>query len=326
MGEALDFPNNYVSIEFVGYEDAAQNEYDDLDIKPVNTRFEGTYKDAMELSTTADKASFYVYNATDDLVAKVDRVYVADDNIVYDEEKEEILATYVGATIALRLDSVEVDIEPVADAWVITAGPDVFTLDIPATMDRFGATADEAEAGEVDFNGADISEDDETFRTTYGIVVKDMESQMDADEFSITVPHEQKMPVVVVSGKGTSVGVSESGMSYNVNPIALGLGMLDTDANLGSKPMIVVGGPVVNTAAAELMGNPTPDELAATFSPGKAIIRWYEDQQAMLVVGYEAMETQGASYVVARHQNYDFEGEELEVVVTSLNNIVVNSI
>ncbi len=332
-GQPLEFPNKYASIEFVGYEGSAQTVYDDLKIKPVYTKFGADgYQHAMELSTTADSKSFYI-DDNSVIVEKSTKAYVAENGNIYNGDKDLSLAAYNSSTddITLKLDKEDVVINMTNGAWTITAGTDIFTLALDNSTGFLGfGTAATAEDTDVNFtdgaSSALIGENDKTFRTTYGIIVKDMKSQMESDDFVISVPHEEQIPVIAVNGKDATVSTSESGMSYTVNPIALGLGVLDTDATLGSKPMIVVGGPVINTVAAELMGNPTPDQIAATFSQGKAIIKWYDDKQAMLVAGYEAMETQGAAYVVARHGDYDFTGNELEVVVTSLNDISVNTV
>ena len=148
---------------------------------------------------------------------------------------------------------------------------------------------------------------------------------MDSDEFSVEIPHAQLKADVVIKSKGSVVSAgAEGGMSYTVNPIALGLGVLDTDATLGSKPMIIVGGPSANTVAAEFLGNPTQEQILETFEAGKALIRYDDANKAMLVAGWESMETQGAAYVVSKFENYDFSGDELEVVVTDLSNIEVN--
>ena len=95
----------------------------------------------------------------------------------------------------------------------------------------------------------------------------------------------------------------------------------------GSANMIVVGGPCANTVAAEVMGNPT--NCAEGFSPGKAMIKSVEtgSKVAILVAGYEAQETMGASYVLANYGDYAaFQGEEVEVVVPDLSNIVVQAV
>jgi len=110
-----------------------------------------------------------------------------------------------------------------------------------------------------------------------------------------------------------------------VNPIAVGLAVLDTDAPaLGSDNLIVVGGPCVNTVAAALMGNPAV--CTEGFTPGKAVIKLFADKNALLVAGYSAQDTLGACYVLSDYAKYDLTGTEVEVVVADLNTISVNKV
>ncbi|MBR9692601.1 hypothetical protein GOV07_01575, partial [Candidatus Woesearchaeota archaeon] len=134
--------------------------------------------------------------------------------------------------------------------------------------------------------------------------------------------------VFVVAGTTTRTESTEGITRDVVNPISVGLAVLDSDAGaLGTANMIVVGGPCANTVAAEVMGNPTV--CSEGFSPGKAMIKSVETggKVAILVAGYEAQETQGASYVLANFGDYAaFQGEEVEVVVPDLSNIVVQAV
>lgn len=129
--------------------------------------------------------------------------------------------------------------------------------------------------------------------------------------------------VAPLNAKVTSGGSNEV-MSEKVNPFSVGLAVLDTDAASMSKNMIVVGGPCVNTVAADLMGN--PENCAEGFEEGKAIIKFYdnEDKVALLVAGATAQDTRGAAYVLADYNDYDLSGDEVEVVVASLNDITVS--
>ncbi len=128
--------------------------------------------------------------------------------------------------------------------------------------------------------------------------------------------------VQVTGGAATGGGSIES---TAVNPIAVGLAVLDTDAPaVGTENMIAVGGPCANTVAAELMGN--PENCAEGFEPGKAIIKLFDAKNALLVAGYEAQETLGACYVLADYEDYALSGTEVEVVVADLATITVNPV
>ncbi|MBW2991282.1 hypothetical protein KY348_06290 [Candidatus Woesearchaeota archaeon] len=177
-------------------------------------------------------------------------------------------------------------------------------------------------------------EDDEDFdlgMTSYGAFVKHYNPSGDeADEVVVEYPLVQRGAQVFVTAgvvevnEGT-MGASGSVETTDVNPIAVGLAVLDTDApTVGTENMIVVGGPCANIVAKELMGN--PENCAEGFEPGKAVIKLWADKNAMLVAGYEAQETLGACYVLADYEDYALSGTELEVVVADLNTITVNPV
>lgn len=151
-----------------------------------------------------------------------------------------------------------------------------------------------------------------------------------ADQVTIDYPATQRFAQVFVTAGTVSVAsgaLGDSGklMTSKVNAIAVGLAVLDTDAPaLGSTNMIVVGGPCVNTVAAELLGNPT--DCTEGFMPGKATIKLFSSKNALLVAGYSAQDTLGASYVLADAKDYKLSGSEVEVVVADLNTITVNKV
>lgn len=338
MGESLDFPNNYASIEFAGFESSAMTDYNDLDVDTSNVKLDGTYVDTIEISSDTGKDSFYVYDSGS-YVDKSSKIYIApgadaDHVDIYDVDKEIIVDEAVVAedTVVLELDEATYTFTMTDGAWEIEDDTgDVFTLAIDNTDFAMIGTSTEADADDVLFGTTDISEDDETYRTTQGTIFDDMESMLVEDSFSISVPNEAQLPVVIVKSSGAVVSSTSDGMSYMVNPIDVGFAVLDTDAGaFGTTPMIIVGGPAANTVAAEFLGNPTQEELMATFSEGKALIMYDDDKMAMLVAGWDKLETQGASYVVADYKNPKwadkFVGTELEVVVTDLQNLVVNTV
>jgi hypothetical protein len=196
----------------------------------------------------------------------------------------------------------------------------------------------ETTGNEVDLSVTEPSlaewEDDEDYdigMTTYGAFLKEYSPTGDeADEVTIEYPLVQRGAQVFVTagtvevreGTVTGGGTVET---TDVNPIAVGLAVLDTDAPaVGTENLVVVGGPCANTVAAELMGN--PENCAEGFEPGKATIKLFATQNALLVAGYEAQETLGASYVLADYEDYDLTGTEVEVVVADLSSITVNPV
>jgi len=219
------------------------------------------------------------------------------------------------ASITLTIDEDAMDVnsdENLGGAYDIVFTPDTTDNEIDMTT--------------VALIDAEESDDDGDY--TYGITDFGTYMVHESDENSMLelwVPMEDTVyNLYLAPPTAVKILSGASGDAFIVNPIALGLGVLDTDVTLGSKPMIVVGGPYVNNIAAELLGNPDAETIEATFTAGKAMIRYFDGSQAMLVAGYSAMDTQGASYVVANYNMYNLVGSEVEVVVTDLNNIVVN--
>ena len=141
----------------------------------------------------------------------------------------------------------------------------------------------------------------------------------------ISAPEEDAYGNVFVLPMDASVtsGGSGSVTADKVNPFSVGLAVLDVDAESMSKNMIVVGGPCANTIAADLMGN--PEDCAEGFEAGKAMLKFFDrsGKSALLVAGYSADDTVGAAYVLADYNAYDLSGDEVEVVVTSLDEITV---
>jgi len=89
---------------------------------------------------------------------------------------------------------------------------------------------------------------------------------------------------------------------------------------------IVVGGPCANSAAAQLMGN--PEDCTAGFEAGKAMIKLFENSGnvALLVAGFDALDTRRAARVLADHGDYALSGMEAEVTGTSLTDISVRAV
>lgn len=167
--------------------------------------------------------------------------------------------------------------------------------------------------------------------TDYGIYIDEYNPSGSStpNELVLEIPEMQRLAQVFVTLGSVEVVEGGSGATTDVvNPISVGLAVLDSDAPaIGTENMIVVGGPCVNTVAAELMGNPA--DCTAGFTAGKAMIKSYEENGnvAILVAGMNAEDTVGASYVLSNYDDYAaFQGEEVEVVVPDLSNIVVQAV
>jgi hypothetical protein len=120
-----------------------------------------------------------------------------------------------------------------------------------------------------------------------------------------------------------AIDIAASLIAESSTDIALGrmdalfdshLGVLDVDApQLGTQPMIVVGGPCANSVAAALLGYPQPCNEG--FQVGKARIQYFPESKALLIAGFDAQETLAASYVLADYKDYDLSGLQSEVTI-----------
>jgi hypothetical protein len=146
---------------------------------------------------------------------------------------------------------------------------------------------------------------------------------------NVQYPEEDVYANVFISPlSATVVGGSSGSSGVVVNPFSVGFAVLDEDAESLTKNMVVVGGPCANMIAADLLGNPA--NCVADFEEGKAKLKYFDRKGmvALLVAGYDAQDTLGAAYVLSDYKKYSgLKGnDEVEVVVTSLDQISVSSV
>jgi hypothetical protein len=158
--------------------------------------------------------------------------------------------------------------------------------------------------------------------TDYGIFIDKYTPADHPSELKLSIPQTQRYTQLFVSTGEVIHG--KPAPAEKVNPIAVGIALLDKNAPaIGSTNMIVIGGPCVNTVAATLLGS--PQDCSEGFEPGKAVIRAWEKEGkvAILVAGYDADDTLGASRVLATYKSYHLEGEEVTFSVDDLSSIQV---
>ncbi|MBI2549102.1 S-layer protein [Candidatus Woesearchaeota archaeon] len=94
--------------------------------------------------------------------------------------------------------------------------------------------------------------------------------------------------------------------------------------NVSAQNLIVVGGPCINTVAAELMDYPVP--CTKGFSQGMGSIQLYEHPNgniAILVAGLEAIDTKRAALVLAKYDQYQISGTNVEVTTSTEPQILI---
>ena len=180
----------------------------------------------------------------------------------------------------------------------------------------------------LDLNEIKENNDIERDMSDYGVLVElyDPEGSSEAEDLTIEYPLLQRGAHVFIVAGQYGIEKHAGGMlSQRVNRINVGAAKLASEvADITAVDAVVVGGPCANAAAAALMGN--PDDCIAGFEPGKAMLKLFEngDNVAVLVAGYDAIDTRRASRVLANHADYDLSGTEVVVTGTSLTDITVS--
>ena len=160
--------------------------------------------------------------------------------------------------------------------------------------------------------------------TSMGTKVTQKSPSSDPQEYVISYPVKQKLPQVYYTAKGaTSKTATAKGDMIAVTVVDAT--KLDSEvADAKAQNLIVVGGPCVNSVAAELLGNPT--NCADGFTAGKARIKLVENggKVAMLVAGYSGADTRLAGKVLA-HKAEALSGMEVEVEGTTYNDATISA-
>jgi len=137
-----------------------------------------------------------------------------------------------------------------------------------------------------------------------------------ADNLIIQWPQSLRSPLVYFTSGAVSSSSAAGGEMKAVTFVDAT--KLDSEvADVKAQNLVVVGGPCVNTAAAELLGNPS--DCTEGFTPGKARVKLFEHANgnvAMLVAGYSGADTRLAGKVIANRAS-ELSGKELVVEGTT---------
>ena len=158
--------------------------------------------------------------------------------------------------------------------------------------------------------------------TYYGVYGKYDYTNADQPSFSFTYPDNQAQALVYVTSGATTSGTSTTGTTTDVvQPIDVGAVKLASEVtDVNAQNLILVGGPCANSVARQVMGATTAN-CADGFEAGKAMIKLYEQapgKVAMVVAGFNGIDTRRASQVVAGYKDYASSLTGSEVVVTTV--------
>ena len=125
---------------------------------------------------------------------------------------------------------------------------------------------------------------------------------------------------------GDTIGAIDIAISLSF-PVESKVIMLDTEIDsIKEQNIIVVGGPCVNMAAAELLGWPL--KCDNDFEPGKAKIKLFDNgnNTALLVAGYSVYDTTMACRVLVNYADYNLTGSVIEVAATTLDSFIIETV
>ena len=136
-------------------------------------------------------------------------------------------------------------------------------------------------------------------------------------KYTVDIPSSQaEVMFYVSSGSVTSATSSTTDGSLSSVRVVDATKLDSEVSSVSSQNLIVVGGPCVNTVAAELMGNPS--DCTEGYSAGVASVKLFEngDSVAMLVAGYSGDDTRLAGQVLA-HRYDELSGDAVEIEGTT---------
>lgn len=386
-GEALEFPNNYVDVNFEGaevssYEDVTVEAFEDETVYPedgdsvdlefgylIETSSDVINADGASGSAEGDQIyigenstggqQVWVYDGQDDVL-----VHGAADfndwndagsgfngyldlgdqvDIILPEDDGDTTSNNVLSDVSAGSATVE---EHLRFSFEAQEGSqqEQLALVTGSGNDYFG-NQDEEEAGDLVYlNGSvdnfdignsstystdNLGNQDFDIMTTYGVTFSETESQFSSGStFEFSVPDEEQTAAVSVTTRDTTTTSGSSGdEAYNVNPLPIGQFAVTDEqaASPGDTPMISVGGPRANSVSAELLDNPSQSEIDEMFNEGEGKIMYFEDEQAVMVGGYSAEDTTGATQVLANYDDFDLSGNDVTVLTSDLSDLSVVS-
>lgn len=325
VNEEFGDTKNTVLYEVISFDE------DDVDTVTLKNLMTGDSKDYSDGDELGDSSLYIVLNdvatAEEFELENIANVAQGTTGNLYVEGGYHYIKLGTPSVTATTSDTAAVSIEEVS-AGVYDATPDT-TLDMTIKVD--GSEKDEID---VVVDTAGLEADDENdygyYLTQFGTYVK---AETDEDsEAEFWVPKDEDGEVsyaVLVAPEGASVmtsGGSSAVTTQKVNAFAVGAAVRDVDVNLANptKNLIVVGGTCINSVAAALKGvSEGTCGMDSGLNPNEAIVELFEldnGKVAMLVAGYEAVDTQAASRAIATGDIAEFDKNAVKLTVTSASN------
>jgi len=231
----------------------------------------------------------------------------------------EISDLYVAANATGLLSDWQVNVSVDDDDKYDTTG-DTVVLDV--TLDMDGADGDFGTTNGITMV-SDPDDDDVSYeRSDYGEMYTETAPDTSGpSDFLLEMPENQAQVMLYVTSGSTSSVMTADGTLAQVQVVDAS--KMDSEvADVTAQNLIVVGGPCVNTVAAELLGNPA--NCADGFTPGVARVKWFDNSgaYAMLVAGYSGEDTRLAGRVIS-HRADELTGDEVEIEGTTYSDATI---
>jgi len=160
--------------------------------------------------------------------------------------------------------------------------------------------------------------------SAWGSVYKKTAPSSTPAEVELWVPTASSQKVVAYVTSGATSSTTMAGGTLTPVEVVDATKLDSEVADATAQNLIVVGGPCVNSIAAELLGNPA--DCTEGFMAGKARIKLFTngDNMAMLVAGWNGEDTRLAGKVVA-HRYSEMSGEEIVVEGTTYSDATISA-
>jgi hypothetical protein len=231
----------------------------------------------------------------------------------------------VSATQSLRFNISLIDADRIDDIVTVSAAS-------PYLVKGFNITAASSEVDLAAEIGVTLVSPDDDDDNSYGYGVNGAWIKRNspsgggtsADNLVIQWPHELKAITTYITSGATTT--SRGGATGDLVAVeVVDATKLDSEvSNVAAQNLIVVGGPCVNTVAAQLLGNPS--DCTEGFTPGKARVKLVENagKVAMLVAGFSGADTRLAGRVVS-HRWAELSGMEVEIEGTTFSDATISA-
>lgn len=201
-----------------------------------------------------------------------------------------------------------------------------FTLSLDTTDDELNVVFADTELTTGSANDLIEDEDDDDVsysRSIMGDLLTITESDSSLTKATLEVPSSQAEVMLYVTSGATTTTTTADGTLTKVSVVDAT--KLDSEvADVSAQNLLVVGGPCVNSVAAELLESGA--DCAAGFQAGVARVKLFEngDSVAMLVAGYSGEDTRLAGKVIA-HRASELSGDEVEIEGTTYSDATISA-